>query len=835
VGLGPDGTFSLDLVADGPHALIGGTSGAGKSELLQSMVASLISCHPPNRLNLLFVDYKGGASSTVFRDVPHTVGYVTNLDASLSMRALTSLRAELDRRMRLLEGKAKDLAEMLERDPDEAPPSLVIVVDEFATLVKEIPEFVAGIVDIAQRGRSLGIHLVLATQRPSGSVNDNILANTNLRIALRMLDNAESGSVIGSPEAASIPVPLRGRGFARLGPTQLVPFQTAFAGAPLEGGAQRPVVVRSFETTGVGAPLALSTPGSEQPTAELAASEPRTHLDAVLDAVVEAYERSGLPASRPPWREMLPDHITLDELAADPRYEIAPEDAGRVVALGQLDAPEDQDQYPALVDLEDGGGLLVFGAGGSGKTTLLRTAVLSAVRAAEPGGLAVFGIDFASRALKNLEALPEVPAVAGGDDLEGVTRIIALLGAELERRRTLLAEARAETLSAYRAQGGDAAGSLPRILLVVDGYANLVASMTGASFASNLDEWLQDLHRVVIDGRQVGIHTVLAAERRAGVPALIQSAVAHRLVLRQADPAGYAELGIPLATASGLDLEPGRGLWRGARLVQVACISPDGDGRAQAEAVLAEAERRAGRPSPVRTEPLPAVVAADALPAPAEGRVPVGVADLTLDPVWVDVEHTHVLVTGVPRSGRSTAARVVADGLEAAGYEVWKLGRQGSPLAEGADLHRSAFGRPAGIQPVLEELAELLDSSPTAVPRVLVVDDLDTLEDPGLNPLWERLAGHDAVRVVATIENRSFSGFSMNALLNEVRGARRLLVLRPDDPMELFQMTGVKAQIRPGTPMPPGRGVLLADRIPTLVQVAEPAAPKQPAEHRRNP
>ncbi len=210
--MGVDGPLWLDLVEDGPHTLIGGTSGAGKSELLQSIVASLAVHHSPTRLNFLFVDYKGGASSTVFAGLPHTVGYVTNLDAELSLRALTSLRAELNRRMRVMEGRAKDLAEMLEVAPDEAPASLVIIVDEFATLVKEVPEFVAGVVDIAQRGRSLGIHLILATQRPSGSVNENILANTNLRISLRMLDRPESTAVIGSPEAADIPVPLKGRG-----------------------------------------------------------------------------------------------------------------------------------------------------------------------------------------------------------------------------------------------------------------------------------------------------------------------------------------------------------------------------------------------------------------------------------------------------------------------------------------------------------------------------------------------------------------------------------------------------------------------------------------------
>jgi len=160
LGIAADGVMTLDLVAAGPHALVGGTSGSGKSELLVALVAGLVANFPPTRLTLLFVDYKGGAASAAFKDSPHTVGYVTNLNGDLATRALVSLRAELNRRMQLLEGRAKDLEEMLAEHPDEAPPSLVIVVDEFATLVKEVPDFVPGIVDIAQRGRSLGIHLI---------------------------------------------------------------------------------------------------------------------------------------------------------------------------------------------------------------------------------------------------------------------------------------------------------------------------------------------------------------------------------------------------------------------------------------------------------------------------------------------------------------------------------------------------------------------------------------------------------------------------------------------------------------------------------------------------
>ena len=169
LGAAADGPFEVDLVLDGPHALIGGTTGSGKSELLQTLVSSLAATAPPDRLNFLLVDYKGGAAFKECVALPHTVGFVTDLDAHLTNRARISLDAELKRREELLRrAGAKDLAEMERRDPGAAPPSLVIVVDEFATLANEIPEFVEGVVDVAQRGRTLGLHLVLATQRPRG-------------------------------------------------------------------------------------------------------------------------------------------------------------------------------------------------------------------------------------------------------------------------------------------------------------------------------------------------------------------------------------------------------------------------------------------------------------------------------------------------------------------------------------------------------------------------------------------------------------------------------------------------------------------------------------------
>ena len=197
------GTYSVDLRADGPHALVGGTTGAGKSELLQTWILGMASAHSPQRVTFLLVDYKGGSAFRDCVELPHTVGLVTDLSPHLVRRALASLSAELRYRERLLaRHQAKDLLELERRGEVDAPPSLIIIVDEFAALVQEVPGFVEGIVNVAQRGRSLGLHLILATQRPAGVIKDNLRANTNLRLALRMADESDSADVLDSSMAA---------------------------------------------------------------------------------------------------------------------------------------------------------------------------------------------------------------------------------------------------------------------------------------------------------------------------------------------------------------------------------------------------------------------------------------------------------------------------------------------------------------------------------------------------------------------------------------------------------------------------------------------------------
>ncbi|MDW6058504.1 FtsK/SpoIIIE domain-containing protein [Streptomyces sp. FXJ1.4098] len=213
LGVSERDLFTVDLDDDGPHALIAGTTGSGKSELLRTLIASMATDADPEHLTFALVDYKGGGALDECAELPHTVGLVTDLDEQLSERALRCLDAELRHRERLLRevglSHIRDYQRL--RDTEDAKdagmepmPRLAVVIDEFATLVKALPDFVDSLVSIAQRGRTLGVHLIMATQRPAGSVNDAIKNNVKLRIALRLESTGDSEDVIDSPASAGI-------------------------------------------------------------------------------------------------------------------------------------------------------------------------------------------------------------------------------------------------------------------------------------------------------------------------------------------------------------------------------------------------------------------------------------------------------------------------------------------------------------------------------------------------------------------------------------------------------------------------------------------------------
>ena len=262
IGAEEEGPFVLDFDRHGPHGLIGGTTGSGKSELLKTIVAALAASYPPDQLTFGLFDFKGGSTFTELALLPHTVGTASDLDLNLARRALRCLRAELVHRELVFDqAGVADLTDLYERrkraDPmalqAEPLPRLVVIIDEFAAMAKELSEEIGAIADLTARGRSLGVHLLLATQKPSSAVNAEIRTNTRLRISLKVEDPQDSVDVVGIPDAAGIDH--KGRGYFRVGQGEVLPIQSALSTAPTGEGSEprrgrEPVPLRAISRTG---------------------------------------------------------------------------------------------------------------------------------------------------------------------------------------------------------------------------------------------------------------------------------------------------------------------------------------------------------------------------------------------------------------------------------------------------------------------------------------------------------------------------------------------------------------------------------------------------------
>lgn len=798
VGIADDGgTMTIGFRRDGPHGMLAGTTGAGKSELLQSLLVALAATHPPERLTLFLIDFKGGAAFTELARLPHTVGVVTDLeqDGTLADRAFVSLTAEIDRRKHLLdEARVVDLVayEQLPEAADAPLPSLLVVIDEFAVLVRQQPEVKERLDLVAAQGRSLGVHLLLAAQSPSGAVTPAVRANTNLWLALRVVSAGESQEMLGRPDAAGIAVDAPGRGYLRRGAgAEITGFQTSRIARPVApAGAAVEVEVRPFADA---RPAGAAPAAPKGPRARVV-----TELEVVARRLVSEASRLGYEPQRPLW---LPPLSGVLRAAEVPPPDLDP--ARLVACLGLTDEPARQLQSPHLVDLSASGSVLVVGTLGTGKTTALHQVVVDLAERHGPAALHVYAIEAGAGSLAPLEALPHTAAVVAAADLERLQRVFARLGRLVAERREQMAAAGVGDFLRWRSSRTEPA---PWRVLVIDDYPAFKETAEAFQYGALHEQFVSLLQT----GPGVGVHVVVATRQPGDVRANVANLFGARVLLRQNDAADYGLLGLRIRPERMPADRPGRALVAGGVTVQVVLPEPE-----RIAAIVASA-LRIGAPDPITRLPARVpLLEVLARRAPSAGLVLLGLGGAETEPVAVDVVAEPVLaVLGDGRTGRSTTLLTVLASTLAAdpATRVTLVAPRPSPL-------RALSGREGTTLATTPEELAALDLGG----GLLLVDDAEALGSAGTEALERALRDARTSGLTAWIAARGAD------ITRVYEGwARYLVSLRTGLLLQPGSDAGVIFDVRlppRTTAMPAGRGYLVVRNHFTLVQVAEPPAP----------
>ncbi|MEV7172896.1 type VII secretion protein EccCa [Streptomyces sp. NPDC093224] len=866
IGVGEDGgPVMLDLKEAaqegmGPHGLCVGATGSGKSELLRTLVLGLAVTHTSETLNFVLADFKGGATFTGMGQMPHVAAVITNLadDLTLVDRMGDSIRGELQRRQELLRA-AGNYANIHDYEkaraagaPLEPLASLVLVIDEFSELLTAKPDFIDMFIQIGRIGRSLGVHLLLASQRLEEGKLRGLDTYLSYRIGLRTFSAAESRTAIGVPDAYHLPsVP--GSGYLKFGTDEMVRFKAAYVSGTYRSGGPDlsvgafPVERRPVLFTAAPVPVVYAAPAS---LTERPEREDDALADTVLDVIVGRLEGQGVPAHQV-WLPPLDRAPALDQLLPAPAPSAErglhaqgyTRPGGLIVPLGLIDKPFEQRREVLYRDFSGAAGhLMVVGGPQSGKSTLMRTLVSSFALTHTPREVQFYALDFGGGSLSAIAGLPHVGGVASRLDPERVRRTVAEVGGVLNRREEFFRANGIDSIGTYRRRR--AAGELPHepwgdVFLIVDGWGNFRGEYEG-------------LEQVVTDiasrGLGYGIHVVITAARYMEVRAALKDQMLGRLELRLGDTMDSEfDRKVAANVPQGM---PGRGQvpeklhFLGA-LPRIDGSHDTGD-LSEATAAFVEAVRQnwAGPAAPgVRL--LPRLLHADQLPKGGEfpeRGIAIGIDETALEPVFVDFDSDpFLLVFGESEAGKTNLLRLIAKQiaerytpdqarLVVGDYRRTLLGAlpeehllEYAPMANSLQMHMEALGGVFSRRQLPPDVTpqQLRDRSWWTGPDVfIIIDDFDlvaTSQGNPLAPLVEYLpfARDTGVRFIIARSTAGASRSMYESFMQRIKelGAQGLVL--SGDPAE-GDLVGT---VRP-RPMPPGRGYFVSRRRGTsLVQL----------------
>ena len=545
--------FLLDIheKAHGPHGLVAGTTGSGKSELLQSWILSMAINYHPHEVNFVLIDYKGGGMANLLEPLPHVVGKVTNISSNIT-RSLVSLQSELARRQHIFDVYGInhiDKYQALYRSgkADSPLPHLIIVADEFAELKKAEPDFMAGLVSASRVGRSLGVHLVLATQKPGGIVDEQIQSNSSFRICLKVQDVSDSREMIKRPDAAKITQ--AGRAFVRVGEDEYFDaFQSYWSGAPYFGS--------TLSANDVGNQVRfVSTSGQRIKTVADGKTRFKSDVDelnAVVGYIADIAAENGIQKLAGPWLPELPEYLSLYKVL-DERFDGSswPQagDCFKAV-IGMFDSPKTQRQGAAVIDFSETGHLAVYGSPSTGKTSLLKTLIMSLCESFSPEDVHIYAIDCGGWGLNAFSGMPHVGGVALDCEEEKIFKLEKLITEEADRRRKIFYANSVSSIEAYRRSVGK---DIPALFLIVDNISAMF----------NLYPALENTFiNISSSGAAYGIYLVYTSNNMTGVRYKVIQNIKGAVAFELNDKGDYAGI---VGKLDGMSLPKitGRGFIKG--------------------------------------------------------------------------------------------------------------------------------------------------------------------------------------------------------------------------------------------------------------------------------
>ena len=497
--------LNLHEKAHGPHGLVAGTTGSGKSEIVQSYILSLAVNFHPYEVGFLLIDYKGGGMANLFKNLPHLLGTITNLDGAESYRALVSIKSELARRQRIFNeynvNHINGYHKLYKLGKAEEPiPHLFLISDEFAELKKEQPEFMKELVSTARIGRSLGIHLILATQKPSGVVDEQIWTNSKFKLCLKVQNEADSREMLKTPDAAVITQP--GRAYLQVGNNEIYElFQSAYSGGAYseeEEKKERDMRVYLVNHLGQGQLINQDLSGSMENN-----QIRKTQLDVVVEYIERTFADLKIPQIKSPWLPPL-GAIMVSPHLKDITDSAAFSGMDLQIPLGMEDIPSEQEQREYMVDFLHNGHVVFFASTGYGKTVFLTTLLLNLCVKNSVKNFNAYILDFGNNAMISMKALPHVADYITYDDVEKQQKLWKLLQQEIKERKQLMADAMVQNFDIYN-QSADK--TLKAIVVFLDNYDVIKELGIDENFFVQLAR----------DGANLGIYLAITASRSSVV------------------------------------------------------------------------------------------------------------------------------------------------------------------------------------------------------------------------------------------------------------------------------------------------------------------------------